>query len=61
MTDKENIIKNLLENKLFKKVICNNYEWREETQSIMLWDREYASLGEIHFTKSGKFKKFENC
>ena len=60
MTDKENIIKNLLENKLFKKVISKEYEWNEETQSILLWDREKASLGKIYFTKSGKFKRFKS-
>lgn len=60
MTDKENIITNLLENKLFKKVISKEYDWDEETQSIILWDRELASIGRIYFTKKGKFKKFEN-
>lgn len=60
MTDKENIITNLLENKLFKKVISKEYDWDEETQSILLWDRENTSIGRIYFTKKGKFKKFEN-
>lgn len=60
MTDKENIITNLLENKLFKKVISKEYELDEETNSILLWDRDDASIGRIYFTKKGKFKKFEN-
>lgn len=60
MTDKENIITNLLESELFKKVISNNYEWDEKTRSIILWDKQNASLGKIYFTKNGKFKKFES-
>ena len=44
MTDKEYIITNLLENEVFKKFILNSYEWDEKTQSIILWDKEQASL-----------------